>query len=132
MVFAIAIHILLAKIAHILVVLILVLETENVFPENASVMKTIKVRIVLIMFVIAIIVENVCLINNVFVIKDSMEKIVKKVYAKITAMLMELVIKENAFVKQDGEQKIVQLNYVLMIGTNLHYLIVFSYFILSV
>jgi hypothetical protein len=80
---------------------------ENVFLENAYVKKIIKLRIALSLFVIAIIEESVYLISNACVMKDFMEKIVKKVYVKIIAMRMELVIKESVYAKQAGERMIV-------------------------
>lgn len=45
-----------------------------------------------------------------------MGKIVKKVYARITAMRMEPVIKGNACVKQAGARMTVLLNYAPMTG----------------
>jgi len=70
-----------------------------------------KVKIVLNLFVTAITEENVYLIKNVFVMMDSMENIVKKVYAQIIVILTEVAIKENVFVKADGVEKLVTLDY---------------------
>jgi hypothetical protein len=64
-------------------------------------------KIVLNLFVTVITAENVYSIKNAFVMLDFMENIVKKVYAKIIAILMEAVIRENVYVKMDGAEKLV-------------------------
>ena len=76
-------------------------------------MITTKAKTVLNLFVTAITAGNVYSIKNAFAIVDIMENIARKVCAKIIAILMVLVIKENVFAKADGAEKPVIFDYVL-------------------
>jgi hypothetical protein len=112
--FAIAIRILRVRIVHILLALILVVDKENAFQANASATIISKEKIAANLFATVTIEENAYSIKSVFAIMAFMENIAKKAFVKIIAIRMELAIKENVFVKADGEEKLVTFVYVLM------------------
>lgn len=112
--FAIAIRILRARIVRILLALILVVDKENAFQANASATIISKEKIAANLFATVTIEENAYSTKSVFAIMATMENIAKKAFVKIIAIRMELAIKENVFVKADGEEKLVTFVYVLM------------------